>query len=312
MFYRLGKLVTRYRWFVVGFWLLAVVVALPFAPQVGTILQAGGFTSPDAESEQALTLLENKLHLNVNIVQIIYTSQRYSAYDAQFVREAQQSLASVQHMPEVASIISFTDNPRQISLDRRAAYVNVVLNTDPNTAPKLLPDLQRRLHPEPDLKTSIGGGAVFYQDIQTVSENDLRRAEALAFPFAVIALLLVFRSVVAAILPALVGGGAVLVSLALIFGLGHVTELSIFVLNITTLFGLGPGTNYPSGWQLAINTPQVQASLILQPELKNQELVVYQSTGNSYWEGAVSISGYSQGSKISGEGYVEMTGYAHP
>ena len=244
MFYRLGNLVTRYRWFVVGFWFIAVVVALPFAPQASSVLQAGGFTSPDAESEQALALLTDKLHLNVNIVQVIYTSQRYSAYDTQFVQEAQQSLASVQQMPEVVGVVSFTDDPRQISLDRHAAYVNVFLNTDPNTAPKLLPDLQRRLHPEPDLRTSIGGGAVFYQDIQTVSENDLRRAEELAFPFAVIALLLVFRSVVAAVLPALVGGGAVIVSLALIFGLGHVTELSIFVLNITTLFGLGLGVDY--------------------------------------------------------------------
>src|SRR5581483_5862617 len=113
MFYRLGKLVTRYRWFIVGFWLIAVVVALPFAPQASSVLQAGGFTSPDAESEQALTLLADKLHLNVNIVQVIYTSQQYTAYDPQFVQEAQQSLASVQRMPEVASIISFTENPRQ-------------------------------------------------------------------------------------------------------------------------------------------------------------------------------------------------------
>ncbi|MGH2494213.1 MAG: MMPL family transporter [Ktedonobacteraceae bacterium] len=244
MFYRLGKLVTRYRWFIVGFWFIAVVVALPFAPQASNVLQAGGFTSPDAESEQALALLADKLRLNVNIVQVIYTSQQYTAYEPQFVQEAQRSLASVQRMPEIASIISFTENPRQVSLDRHAAYVNIVLNTDPNTAPKLLPELRSRLHPVPDLKTSIGGGPVFYQDIQTVSENDLRRAEVLAFPFAVIALLLVFRSVLAAILPALVGGGAVLVSLALIFGLGHITELSIFVLNITTLFGLGLGVDY--------------------------------------------------------------------
>ncbi len=85
------------------------------------------------------------------------------------------------------------------------------------------------------------------------------------------------------------------------------------VLHVTVLdYWKSPttGANYPSGWQLAINAPQVQASLTLQPELKNQELVVYQSTGNSYWEGAVSIAGYSQGSGISGEGYVELTGYA--
>jgi predicted secreted hydrolase len=72
------------------------------------------------------------------------------------------------------------------------------------------------------------------------------------------------------------------------------------------------GANYPSGWQLDINSQQLQASLTLQPELKNQELVVYQSTGNSYWEGAVSIQGRSQGKSISGEGYVELTGYARP
>jgi RND superfamily putative drug exporter len=107
-----------------------------------------------------------------------------------------------------------------------------------------LPELQRRLRPVPDLHTSIGGGPVFYEDIQSVSESDLRRAEILAFPFAIIALLLVFRSLIAAALPALVGGGAVIVSLALIFGLGHLTPLSIFVLNITTLFGLGLGVDY--------------------------------------------------------------------
>ena len=68
--------------------------------------------------------------------------------------------------------------------------------------------------------------------------------------------------------------------------------------------------NYPSGWRLTINDPQLHASLTLLPELKNQELVAYQSTGNSYWEGAVSIQGQSGGSNIYGEGYVELTGYA--
>jgi len=140
--------------------------------------------------------------------------------------------------------VSFADNPRQISLDRHAAYVNITLKADPDSAPKLLPELEHRIQPVPGLKASIGGGPVFYEDIQSVSESDLRRAEMLAFPFAIIALLLVFRSVVAAVLPALLGGCAVVVSLALLFGLGQVTTLSIFVLNITTLFGLGLGVDY--------------------------------------------------------------------
>ncbi len=71
------------------------------------------------------------------------------------------------------------------------------------------------------------------------------------------------------------------------------------------------GANYPSGWGLQIDDPQLRASLTLLPELKDQELVAYQSTGNSYWEGAVSIHGQSAGIAVNGEGYVELTGYAH-
>jgi putative drug exporter of the RND superfamily len=244
MFYHLGKFATRYRWLIVGFWMVAIAVSLPFAPRASEVLHSGGFVSPDVESQQAVNLLVQKLHLNLTIVQVIFTSQHYAADSSQFIQETQTALAGVREMSEVSGIVSFTDNPRQISLDRHAAYVNVLLKPDPDSAPKLLPELEHRLQPVSDLKTSIGGGPVFYEDIQAVSERDLRRAEMLAFPFAVIALLLVFRSVVAAVLPALVGGGAVIASLALLFGLGQITTLSIFVLNITTLFGLGLGVDY--------------------------------------------------------------------
>ena len=244
MFYYLGKIATRYRWLIVGFWMVAIAVSLPFAPRVSEVLHSGGFVSPDAESERAINLLAQKLHLDLTVVQVIFTSQNYTADSPQFVQQARVALAGVQRMPEVSGIVSFADNPRQISLDRHAAYVNITLKADPDSAPKLLPELEHRIQPVPGLKASIGGGPVFYEDIQSVSESDLRRAEMLAFPFAIIALLLVFRSVVAAVLPALLGGCAVVVSLALLFGLGQVTTLSIFVLNITTLFGLGLGVDY--------------------------------------------------------------------
>ncbi|HXZ04445.1 MAG TPA: lipocalin-like domain-containing protein [Ktedonobacteraceae bacterium] len=71
------------------------------------------------------------------------------------------------------------------------------------------------------------------------------------------------------------------------------------------------GANYPSGWKIEITDPRVRVSLVLIPELKDQELVVYQSTGNSYWEGAVQIQGRSAGLAVMGEGYVELTGYAY-
>ncbi len=244
MFYHLGRIATRFRWLIVGLWMVTIIAGLPFAPQASSVLHPGGFVSPDAESERAINLLAQKLHLDLTVVEVFFTSQKYTADSPQFIQETEQALTNVRHWSEVSSLVSFTDNPRQISLDRHAAYVNVFFKPDPDSATKLLPQLQHRIQTVPNLQASIGGGPVFYEDIQSVSERDLRRAEFLAVPFAIIALLLVFRSVVASILPALVGGGAVVVSLALIFALGHVTTLSIFVLNITTLFGLGLGVDY--------------------------------------------------------------------
>jgi predicted secreted hydrolase len=69
------------------------------------------------------------------------------------------------------------------------------------------------------------------------------------------------------------------------------------------------GITYPSGWRFAINDPQLHMTLILMPQLKGQELVTHESTGNTYWEGAVDIQGQHNGKPIDGAGYVELTGY---
>ncbi|HCI80437.1 MAG TPA: hypothetical protein DHW02_12185, partial [Ktedonobacter sp.] len=126
MFYHLGKFATRHRWLIVGLWMVAVAVALPFAPQASNVLQSGGFISPDAESQRAINVLTEKLHLDQTIVQVIFTSQKYTADSPQFIQQSQQTLSGLQGWSQVSQIVSFTDNPRQISTDRHAAYANVL------------------------------------------------------------------------------------------------------------------------------------------------------------------------------------------
>ena len=52
----------------------------------------------------------------------------------------------------------------------------------------------------------VAGAPAFYRDIEQLSEHDLRRAELISFPFALISLLVVFGSVVASGVPVAVGG----------------------------------------------------------------------------------------------------------
>src|SRR5207244_11062430 len=95
MFYHLGKLATRFRWLIVGMWMVGIAVSLPFAPQAGSVLHPGGFVSPDAESVRAINLLVQKLHLNLTVVEVLFTSQNYSADSLQFIHESQPALTKV-------------------------------------------------------------------------------------------------------------------------------------------------------------------------------------------------------------------------
>jgi RND superfamily putative drug exporter len=234
----------RMRFAVLALWAVAVLIGLPFAPRVAEVLSPGGFASDEMESQQAVNALQRGLHTNFTNVLIIFTSATLTADDPRFATESNAAVAGLRGWPEVTGVIPFTVNPAQISRDRKAAYTVALLRSDADHAPRVLPQLRARLRPPKDIAMTVGGGPVFYADIQTVSEADLRRAEAIAFPFAVLALLLVFRSVIAAGLPAAVGGCSVIVSLALVYLLASVSPVSIFALNITTLFGLGLGVDY--------------------------------------------------------------------
>lgn len=75
------------------------------------------------------------------------------------------------------------------------------------------------------------------------------------------------------------------------------------ILKVTEEWKNADGKAYPSGWVLEIPTKKTE--LRITPTVKNQEL----DAAVKYWEGSVIIDGIFEGKKISGRGYVEMTGY---
>ncbi|MCH7896841.1 MAG: lipocalin family protein, partial [candidate division NC10 bacterium] len=65
---------------------------------------------------------------------------------------------------------------------------------------------------------------------------------------------------------------------------------------------------YPMGWEIRI--PPHGVSLTLTPSFLDQELDTRKSTQVIYWEGSVNLKGSYKGSSVTGQGYVELTGYA--
>jgi predicted secreted hydrolase len=68
------------------------------------------------------------------------------------------------------------------------------------------------------------------------------------------------------------------------------------------------GARYPAGWMMT--SPALQLSLEITPLMADQELATGRSTQVTYWEGAVQVSGTAWGRGVTGQGYVELTGYA--
>jgi RND superfamily putative drug exporter len=244
IFERLGRFIHRHRWWVIAAWAVLILIAIPFAPRAPGVLRAGGFVLDDLPSSQARTTLEQVLGQPPSVVVVVLHSDTLSAGTPAFETAALSAVRDLTAAPHVTGLVSHLEAPRQVSADGRTAYDVVTLDLKPDDSPAALPGLQARLHHPAGLDVSLAGGPAFYGDIQTSSESDLRRSELISLPLAGLALLLVFGSVVAAGVPLAIGGAAVLLALAVIYGLASVTPMSVFVLNLTTLLGLGLGVDY--------------------------------------------------------------------
>src|SRR3954469_2022590 len=102
--------------------------------------------------------------------------------------------------------------------------------------------VDRRLQTVPG--TAVGGPAIAVVQVNHQVQRDLTRAEALAFPALFLIALFVFRSVVAAVLPLVVGGLTILAALLLLRILDAITPVSPYALNIVTGAGLGLAIDY--------------------------------------------------------------------
>jgi putative drug exporter of the RND superfamily len=264
-FDRLGRFVVRRAWWIVGAWLALLIIAIPIAPQVPDRLSAGGFILEDLESARAKAMLESELGAPPSALVIVLSSTTLEAGTPSFETAAAAAIRDIATAPHVVRVVSHLIAPRQVSADRHTVYDVVFLDLPADASPEALPILRERLHDVPDLEVELAGGPAFYGDVQTVSEADLQRSEIISLPLAALALIVVFGSVVAAGVPLVVGGAAVIVALAVIFLVASVTPMSIFVLNLATLLGLGLGVDYS-----LLLTSRFREELALRPDAQDR------------------------------------------
>jgi uncharacterized membrane protein YdfJ with MMPL/SSD domain len=143
--------------------------------------------------------------------------------------------------PGVEGARSYLDtrNPAFVSRDGRQTVVLASFTGDELEAANRL---RAKLHGE---GVRIGGPDVVAPEIGDRVSSDLARAELIAFPLLFLLSLWVFRSLVAALLPPMVGALSIVTTFLLMrFVDSSVTSLSIYALNLVTGIGLGLAIDY--------------------------------------------------------------------
>lgn len=222
--------------------------ALVFAAVWGTgvfgALVSGGFDDPAGESSRASALLDERVGRTDADLLLVVGSELRTVDDPGY-EDAVASALDTLPAEEVEGAVSFwsTGAAELVSADRLETYVVVTL-TSVEAVDSADLDLVRSELTDAGYTAQLGGRAAVNADITDRVSADIARAETISLPILLILLVVIFGGLVAASLPLLIGGIAILGSFTALRALTEVTEVSIFAVNLVTILGLGLAIDY--------------------------------------------------------------------
>ncbi|MCA1588125.1 MAG: MMPL family transporter [Chloroflexi bacterium] len=226
---------------------LATVIGLnAWAFSAAGTLSQGGWQVPGSEATRASELLADRFGEQATTLFVIFTDAEGAAASPEFQETVREAVAPLADEPIVEEIVTFEDvgDPSFVSRDERRTFALLRLNEEVEAAVDDSEHLAALVDAPPDVETIVTGVPLVQFEFNEVVEQDLVRAELISLPFALIILLAVFGTLVGAALPIVIAGMALPTSLAIIGLLANVTEMSIFVSNVTTMIGLALSIDY--------------------------------------------------------------------
>lgn len=199
------------------------------------------FDDPGAANVAARTVIEQATGIDPQqgYVLLVHTDQPLDpATSPPAVRAVVDLLRA---RPEVREVLDYaTDRlPALISTDGHSTAVYA--RTGSVVEKDVVPELEAQIRSDPSLagRVQIGGPTAGNVQIASVVVDDLEFAEMVVFPALFVLLIVVFRGVVAALLPLAGGAVTVLAAMAAMRGILEVTALSVYSLNLVLALGLG-------------------------------------------------------------------------
>ncbi len=225
--------------------LLAAAVGAPVVSLLKS--ESSDFQDPNAQNQQVLRAIERATGQSATYgVAALVPAARDVRADPAAAAAARRVAALLAAQPGFQRVVDYggagsgSRLPALVSRDGRLTLVLAAYASRERSAAAVA-----RVRPQlVGSGVLLGGNDVAFQELNERTSSDLRTAETLAFPLLLLLSFWVFRGLVAATLPLLVGGFAIVITFLLLRIVDQFLGLSIFAVNLVTGVGLGLGIDY--------------------------------------------------------------------
>ncbi len=253
MFQWLGRVTVRFRWMVLAAAAVVVLIGVTWGTGVFGALSGGGYTDPGSESARAVSRINHEVGRQGVDLLALYSSKQSTVDSPEFRQAISGVEQQLRNRSEVEQVTSYYDLSAQpttaasatsfVAKDRHATYLAIRLKGSDDAKEKAFTAIHDSLR-SPTLTEHVGGLVAVNHDANTQVSKDIARAEMLSMPVVLILLLIIFGSAVAAAMPLLIGGIAIISAFLITRVLTLFTDVSTFAINVITIMGLGLAIDY--------------------------------------------------------------------
>jgi RND superfamily putative drug exporter len=240
----------RHKWPVIAVWLVMFVAMSAVSGRLADVLTQDLNDLSGSDSSKAQELIQDRFGKLPYTESIVLRSEAEGTDAPTFQRVVYELSSRLRGLEGVRSVSTYLDGGGEslVSEDGHAALTQVML-----VGPELK-DAKEQVEPVLNVFHSmetprgytlnIVGNASSSKEISEIDDHDLKRAETLGIPIAVIVMTLTFGSLVAAGVPLLLGVAAIVLAMGAVALMGEAFDLSSTITSMITMVGLAVGIDY--------------------------------------------------------------------
>jgi len=232
----LTRVVVRFRWVVLGVWLV-ILLAGGYSSSHLSALLSNTFTVPGTDSERARTILQHNFG-DRSDGEFLVVFKVPSSSDAAARTRLQAALG------DAAKLVPGGTSTPLAAAGSHILYGSILSQLTIAKAKGYTAPLVTQLRQTPGATAYVTGQAAIQHDLDPIFSKDLKKGESIALPIALIVLLAVFGISFAVLIPFIFAACTIMGTLGLVYLVAQHLSMATYVTNLVQLIGLGIAIDY--------------------------------------------------------------------